>query len=40
MDVSPSGELGVSSSINGGLWVWETDTGINRVCVTIYSRIQ
>uniref|UniRef100_A0A1X7TGX2 Uncharacterized protein n=1 Tax=Amphimedon queenslandica TaxID=400682 RepID=A0A1X7TGX2_AMPQE len=30
MDVSPSGELGVCSSVNGEIWIWETDTGTNR----------
>ena len=39
MDVSASGELGVCSSINGELWIWETDTGANRVTATIYSNM-
>ena len=32
MDIAPSGELGVSSSEEGKLWVWEADTGEPRVC--------
>ena len=31
MDVSPSGALGVCASDNGRLWIWDTDTGENRV---------
>ena len=31
MDVSPSGGLGVSSSVDGNLWIWDTDTGETRV---------
>lgn len=31
MDISQSGGLGVCSSEDGELWVWETDTGESRV---------
>ena len=31
MDVSSSGGLGVSSSEDGKLWVWDADTGETRV---------
>ena len=31
MDISPSGGLGVSSSVDGKLWIWDTDTGETRV---------
>ena len=37
MDISPSSELGVCSSVNGELWIWETGTGTNRVTDAIYS---
>ena len=39
MDVSGSGELGVSSSEEGKLWVWETDTSESRVCMCVHISI-
>ena len=31
MDLSPSGGLGMASSVDGKVWVWDTDTGEKRV---------
>ena len=35
MNVSPIGGLGVCSSVEGKLWVWDTDNGNTRVCVLL-----
>ena len=35
MNVSASGGLGVCSSDEGKLWVWDTDNGNTRVCVLL-----
>lgn len=39
-DVSPSGGLGVCSSEDGKLWVWETDTGEARVSIKTITKVQ
>ena len=31
MDLSPSGGLGIVSSVDGKVWVWDTGTGEKRV---------
>ena len=33
MDISPSGGLGVCSSDNGKMWIWDTSNGETRVSV-------
>ena len=35
MDISPSGGLGVCSSGNGKMWIWDTSNGETRVSVLI-----
>ena len=35
MDISPSGGLGVCSSGNGKMWIWDTSNGETRVSILI-----
>lgn len=39
MDISSGGELGVCSSSDGQLWIWEVDTGVTRVLLVSSNSI-